>query len=140
MDTLSSLTQALERTYPAQTTLGCPTDAFEAEASAERQRGDLIYVQGRSDRLHALLLLQDGDVGDDALWTRFAPCEANWCWAVCEPNEERVALERAAAHNLGVLVIEGGGLRVARKAPPRPGIFIKSYKELRKEWRALSAW
>lgn len=140
MATLDSLPAALEHAYPAQKTLARATAVFEAPEFGDRARGDLIYVQGRGDRLHALLVIGEGDASDPALWERFGACDANWCWIVCERREASQLDALATQHNLGLLIQEGARVEVARKAPPRPGIFIKKYKELRKEWRAISPW
>ncbi len=101
---------------------------------------DLLYVQGRGDRLHALRLL-DGVASLDGL-DGLGDVGANWIWLVrVRPNVALdVAAKAAERVGAGLIDVDGGIARKVAQAPPRPGIFIGRWRELRSRWRQVSDW
>jgi hypothetical protein len=103
---------------------------------------DLIHVQGRGDRLHGLTLVQ----GEDDLARAAGQAQAlcNWYWMVVAPDASagvRAAVQDVRADwRAGVLEWRDGGLHKLHQAPPRPGIFVTKYPDLRAEWRKISSW
>lgn len=103
---------------------------------------DLIHVQGRGDRLHGITLVEDDADVERAAQQSQGAC--NWYWAVLGPDAApslRAAVGNAREEwKAGVLEIRDGGLHKVYQAPPRPGIFITKYPDLRAEWRKISSW
>lgn len=138
----AALARALEdqiaTLLPAHDSLCVRADAFPDEpAFGDRARGDFIYVQGRGDRLHALLICDDGV--DDAVLGRFAACDANWRWLVAASSATAL-IDVAASLGCGVFVFDGATLTKRNDARPNPGTFIKAYPALRKRWRTIASW
>lgn len=103
---------------------------------------DLIHVQGRGDRLHGLTLVTDEQDLTRASEQSQGAC--NWYWVVVSPEASvtvRASVqERRAEWRAGVLEWRDGGLHKLHQAPPRPGIFVTKYPDLRAEWRKISSW
>lgn len=137
---LAVLEQELENTIIAPNTLLRRCEAYEGDAFSDGSRGDLVLVQGRGDRLHAVLACGPEELDDAALLDRFGACDANWCWLAVDRGNAARAASEASARRLGVITIDGTSLDRPHLAPPRPGIFIKAYRDLRKEWRTIDSW
>lgn len=138
----AALAHALEaeiaHLLPAHDSLCVRADAFPDEPGfADRARGDYIYVQGRGDRLHALLVCVDGV--DASVLDAFAQCDANWRWIVA-PASATALVRDAVARGCGVFVAEANTLAKQHDARPNPGTFIKAYPALRKRWRTIASW
>lgn len=130
----------MERIIIAPNTLLRRTESYDGVTSVDGTRGDLVLVQGRGDRLHTILACGPSELADDALLDRFADCDANWCWIAVDQEDAATAARIAASRRLGVIVASGHSLERPSLAPPRPGIFIKAWPELRKEWRTIDTW
>lgn len=117
---------------------------WEPSAEVEPPPCHALYVQGRIDRLHAVLAASPTDADFEVTTDAFAETPANWRWLVVSDldwNSRRAAiLGRAESGGLGVLVVGPDGMTRARPAQPSPGIFRKRYPALRKEWKTLSNW
>lgn len=103
---------------------------------------DLIHIQGRGDRLHGLTLVRGEQDLPRVREQSQGAC--NWYWVVVSPDASaavRAAIqEQRAEWGAGVLEWRDGGLHKLQQAPPRPGIFVTKYPDLRAEWRKISSW
>jgi hypothetical protein len=125
---IETLARLLPTTLPAHTVHG----SFEHAPDC-----DYIYVQGRQDRLHTFWLL-DNQRPDDARQAA-ASSPTNWFWLVTSdatPDAATIAL--AQTLKAGILSLQTNALSICRPSPPRPGIHIRSYDLLRREWKNLS--
>ena len=139
----TALIDVMERTLA--TLLVAPESLFErvahtADAPSTRAAGDLLFIQGRGDRLHAILACGASELDQTVLLDRFAEAGANWVWLAVEPDHAALATAAAGGRKLGVLTVTNERVEKALQAPPRPGIFIKAYLELRKRWRQIASW
>lgn len=125
---LENLARLLPAALPAHTVHG----SFEHAPLC-----DYIYVQGRQDRLHTFWLL-DADRSRDGL-NDASKSATNWFWLVV-PGTAPDAGTIALAHSLraGILCQQADALSIQLPSPPRPGIHIRSYDALRREWKNLS--
>lgn len=137
---IRSLQDELGGVLPAHETLGSMTAAYaDDDRFADRARGDYVFVQGRGDRLH-LFLCVDDPASAGPLET-FQESDGNWRWIVTWDEHESAVQNRIEGLPFGLLVAgRAGGLRKVSDAAPNPGIFIKAYPALRKEWRKLASW
>ena len=137
---IKALNEGLPELLPAHETLGRMTAEFsDDERFAARKRGDYAFVQGRGDRIHLFLCLDDP--GDSDALEQFAQADGNWLWIVAWDEHEDQLAAAIEGQPLGLVVATRGGvLRRAFDAPPQPGIFIKAYPALRTEWRTLASW
>lgn len=127
---LGLLRQSLPSLLPAHTVLIEDGDAVGC---------DILYVQGRIDRLHAFALASTVEEfeGSELLAT-LGGVAANWRWLVVPAALAAVAGNVAAARGLGVVTLSPAQARLERPASPVPGIFDRSHPALRKAWRARS--
>jgi hypothetical protein len=95
--------------------------------SVEGGDGDWLWIQGRQDRVHRI-------VSEVASLER--RIDANWTWWIGQDSD----LARADALAVGLLVAAPTGLRIARRAVPNPGIFLRSHRHAATAWRALSSF
>lgn len=137
---IEGMEQALAELLVAPDTLLVRTDASEDAAEASRRAGDVWFIQGRGDRLHAILACGDAELSDPELIDAFAEAGANWVWLAVAPSDAADAVVRARGRKLGVLSVGDGRVEKTLQAPPRPGIFIKAYPTLRKRWRQIASW
>lgn len=102
---------------------------------------DVLFVQGRQDRLHAFGCV-DGDAAADVA-RRVADAPANWRWLAVwadAPSRETAA---AAAAELGcglIALTRAGAVERLAEAKPNPGTFAKAYPSIRTRWRAIAPW
>lgn len=125
---------------PAHDVLTLLTAACEDELLSTGTCGDVVHVQGRGDRLHGVLCVT-ADTADEAKEAS-ANSDMNWrWWAFGSRAEANAAQADAESAGVGVIVAPAdGALEKLREAPPNPGIFIKSFPKLRKEWRTIASW
>ena len=137
---IKALHIGLEGLLPAHETLGTMTAEYaDDEQFAERKRGDYAYIQGRGDRIH-LFLCVDDPTELDAL-DPFTNADGNWRWVVTWEEHEESLSSALSGSAVGLIVAtRDGELRRSVDSPPQPGIFIKAYPELRREWRKLASW
>ena len=125
---LENLARLLPTTLPAHTVHG----SFEHAPLC-----DYIYVQGRQDRLHTFAFA-DGARSSDEL-AAAAASATNWFWLVTDAvTPDQATLDQAQTLRAGILCLQSNALTIFRPAPPRPGIHIRSYDALRREWKHLS--
>jgi hypothetical protein len=100
---------------------------------------DVLYVQGRIDRLHAFAVASTSEEFEEsALLARLEGVAANWRWLVVPAALAAVAGSVAASRGLGVVTLSAAQARLERPASPVPGIFDRAHPDLRKAWRARS--
>jgi hypothetical protein len=102
---LEQLERSLSDTLVAQSTLGRRADSFDEPGFAERKRGDLVFVQGRGDRLHAILCAGPAELSDDDLLGRFADVDVNWAWLAVAGEDVPAAIILGEQHRFGVLSV-----------------------------------
>ncbi|MFT6398861.1 MAG: hypothetical protein ACJAYU_003623 [Bradymonadia bacterium] len=137
---IKALHDGLPTLLPAHEVLGAMTAQFaDDERFAARARGDYAFVQGRGDRIHLFLCVDDA--GDLTQLEKFESADGNWLWLVAWQDDAPSLIDRAEAQGFGVVTASrDGSMEKLLDATPRPGIFIKAYPALRKEWRTLASW
>jgi hypothetical protein len=111
--------------------------AHDVLGETSQEGCDYLYIQGRRDRLHAFLCIDDELV---ARVESFNEVKANWLWLVIERGKDGWS-EMARRYRLGVIGVEADGRLVCLvEALPRPGIFAKQHRELVKQWRGIAGW
>ena len=112
-----TLRAALAITLPASTTLLLPLGD---------EGVDWLWIQGRQDRLHRILL--DPSRADEDV-------RVNWRWIVTRESN----VDPPAGHGR-LLWTPPDALRIDLRAPPAPGIFLRDLPEPFRAWRALSTF
>lgn len=137
---IKAVHDGLPTLLPAHEVLGAMSAQFaDDERFSDRARGDYVFVQGRGDRIHLFLCVDDPS--DLSQLESFERADGNWLWLVAWRDDAHSLLTRAAESGFGVVsASRDGGMQKLLDAAPRPGIFIKSYPALRKEWRKLASW
>lgn len=109
------------------------------EPALEASGAEALFVQGRGDRLHGVLAFQHARQLPPAPLRDLA---VNWLWIVADGDEAASGSVHTLADALhaGVLRRSGSSLQRERPAPPRPGIFISRWPQLRARWRTISDW
>lgn len=136
---IAALHDRVPALMPAHAAYGVATAQMSDEAASAPGCGHYLYVQGRGDRIHAFLCV---DELESAPLDGFSRCDANWRWlATWAEDVDAELLDAARRHGLGVIGVPRTGALVRHvEAPPNPGIFIKRYPALRAHWRTLSDW
>jgi len=136
-----AVTALLERELPNILPAGAAVLTFAASDEEAAAGCDLLYVQGRIDRLHALLVL-DGE--SESQLDAFCEVPANWRWLVVSADELAGARRNlnaiAEKRGLGLMSHDTETLQNVLPALAQAGIFRKQYPELRKAWKELSSW
>lgn len=132
---IDELHRLLPSAMPAHEVLGMRADRAAEDGMAG---ADYVYVQGRGDRLHAFVALEDPHAVDATI-DALEQVPANWRWLVTAGASPGVWVA-ARDRGIGVIALEDQALDIVAKAMPNPGIFIREYKMLRSEWRKLSSW
>ena len=137
-----AVTALLERELPSLLPAGAAVLSWLGSDEEAAAGCDLLYVQGRIDRLHALLVIGGGDL--EPKLDDFCKVPANWRWLVVSAEElarkrgdlQTIAQERG----LGLISHDTETLQSVLPPLAQAGIFRKQYPKLRKAWKELSSW
>lgn len=128
---------ALERAIPRVLSSATTLLVSGEEAGDAAKGADFVFIQGRGDRLHGIVVFEH-DL--ESTLEGLTGAAVNWRWLIVGPDATQAEMDRACESGVGVLVWDGLKLERARRPTPTPGIFIKRFPELRTQWRKLSSW